>query len=150
MQKTKALNWLFPENVRRVEKQSTKVGRFLLGYMLKNFQRGPWSLSTPCVCQLPSSWPCHGWDSSHWLPAGAAVGFMGKDRIIKKSFNPSPASHEIRPLKKMPEACLCETLRLSLRGSEVRLFSECYMVRRESYIMKSNGILLIFSNQGNV
>ena len=34
-----------------------------------NFQRGPWSLSTPCVCQLPSSWPCHGRDSSHWLPA---------------------------------------------------------------------------------
>ena len=69
MQKTKALNWLFPENVRRVEKQSTKAGRFLLGYMLKNFQRGPWSLSTPCICQLPSSWPCHGWESSHWLPA---------------------------------------------------------------------------------
>ena len=41
MQKTKALNWLFPENVRRVEKQSTKAGRFLLGYMLRNFQRGP-------------------------------------------------------------------------------------------------------------
>ena len=74
MQKTKALNWLFPENVRRVEKQSTKTGRFLLGYMLRNFQRGPWSLSTPCVCQLPSSWPCHGRDSSHWLPANLPLG----------------------------------------------------------------------------
>ena len=31
----------FPKNVRRVEKQSTKTGRFLLGYMLRNFQRGP-------------------------------------------------------------------------------------------------------------
>ena len=42
MQRTNALNWLFPEKVRRVKKQSTKTGRFLLGYMLKNFQRGPW------------------------------------------------------------------------------------------------------------
>ena len=41
MQKTETLTWLFPENVRRVEKQSTKAGRCLLGYMLRNFQRGP-------------------------------------------------------------------------------------------------------------
>ena len=69
MQKTKARNWLFPENVRRVERQSTKAGRFLLGYMHRNLQRGPWSLNTPCVCQLPSSWPYHGRESSHLLPA---------------------------------------------------------------------------------
>ena len=30
MKKTKALSWLFPECVRRVEKQSTKAGRFLV------------------------------------------------------------------------------------------------------------------------
>ena len=30
MQKTKALSWLFPECVRKVEKQSTKAGRFLV------------------------------------------------------------------------------------------------------------------------
>ena len=41
MQKTNALNWLFPEKVRRVKKQSTKTGRFLLGYVPKNFQRDP-------------------------------------------------------------------------------------------------------------
>ena len=42
------------------------------------------------------------------------------------------------------EATLQQQQHLSLCGSEVRLFSECYMVRRESYIVKSNGILLEF------
>ena len=86
MQKTKALNWLFPENVRRVEKQSTKAGRFLLGYMLRNFQRGPWSLSTPCVCQLPFSWPCHRRDSSHWLPALQSMDGVAKSQTCLSDF----------------------------------------------------------------
>ena len=34
MQKTKALNWLFPENVRRVEKQSKKPADFCWGTCL--------------------------------------------------------------------------------------------------------------------
>ena len=42
------------------------------------------------------------------------------------------------------EATLQQQQHLSLCGSEVRLFSECYMVRRESYVVKSNGILLEF------
>ena len=37
MQKTKALNCLFPENVRRVEKQAYS---YFLGYMLRKYQGG--------------------------------------------------------------------------------------------------------------
>ena len=73
MQKTKALSWLFSREYQKSGKAEYKSWQifvfFLLGYMLRKFQGDPWSLITPCICQLPSSWPCHGWDSSHWLPA---------------------------------------------------------------------------------
>ena len=71
MQKTKALGWLFPECVRRVEKQSTKAGRFLvLGVHAQEMPGGtPEVWSHPGVCQLPPLWPCHGWGSSRLLPA---------------------------------------------------------------------------------
>ena len=62
----------FPENIRRVEKQSTKAGRFLFfcwGTCSGNARGNSEVWSRPCVCQLPSSWPCHRQDSSHWLPA---------------------------------------------------------------------------------
>ena len=72
MQKTKALSWLFSREYQKsgkAEYKSWQIFVFLLGYMLRKFQGDPWSLITTFVCQLPSSWPCHGWDSSHWLPA---------------------------------------------------------------------------------
>ena len=87
MQKTKALNWLFPENVRRVEKQSTKAGRFLLGYVLRNLQRGPWNLSTPCVCQLSSSWP-----SFFTLMKDSKHKWQGSPKITETRFSNSLVS----------------------------------------------------------
>ena len=71
MQKTKALSWLFPECVRRVEKQSTKAGRFFFlggGTCSGNTRGKAWDL-TRLAHQISAAWPCHGWDSSRWLPA---------------------------------------------------------------------------------
>ena len=68
MQKTKALIWLFPENIRRVKKQADS---YFGGAGCSGNSRGnPWSLITSlCFVRLPSAWPCHRRDSSRWLPA---------------------------------------------------------------------------------
>ena len=68
MQKTKAVIWLFPENIRRVEKQADS---YFLGSGCSGNSRGnPWSLFTSLhFVRLPSSWPSHGQDSSCWLLA---------------------------------------------------------------------------------
>ena len=60
--------WLFPENIRRVKKQADS---YFWGSGCSGNSRGnPWSLITSLgFVRLPSSWPCHGWDSSRWLPA---------------------------------------------------------------------------------
>ena len=53
MQKTKALSWLFPECVRRVEKQSTKAGRLcFFGYMLRKYQGENLRSDSPCPSDL--------------------------------------------------------------------------------------------------
>ena len=56
MQKTKALSWLFPECVRRVEKQSTKACRlcFFGGYLLRKYQGEALRFDSPCPSDL-----CH-------------------------------------------------------------------------------------------
>ena len=56
MQKTKALSWLFPECVRRVEKQSTKACRlcFFWGYLLRKYQGEALRFDSPCPSDL-----CH-------------------------------------------------------------------------------------------
>ena len=71
MQKTKALSWLFPECVRRVEKQSTKAGRFFVwrvGTCSGNTRGTPWDL-TRLARQMSAAWPCHGWGSSTLAPS---------------------------------------------------------------------------------
>ena len=76
----RGFNWNIPFKCRRLKpwfdffqriSEEWKSRQILIfwGYMLRKCQGAPWSLITPCICQLPSSWPCHGWDSSHWLPA---------------------------------------------------------------------------------
>ena len=65
MQKTKALIWLFPENVRRVEKQADSG---FWGTCSGNTRGKTWGL-TRLAHQASATWPCHGWDSSHWLLA---------------------------------------------------------------------------------
>ena len=68
MQKTKALIWLFPENIKRVKKQADSY--FWGGGCSGNSRENPWSLITSLhFVRLPSSWPCHRQDSSRWLLA---------------------------------------------------------------------------------
>ena len=71
MQKTKALSWLFPECVRRVEKHNTitQADSYLGGTCSGNTRGKTWGL-TRLATQASAAWPCHGWDSSHWFPAG--------------------------------------------------------------------------------
>ena len=70
----------FPENIRRVEKQSTKASRFLvLGVHAQEMPGGtPEVWSRSCVCQLLPSWPCQRWDSSRWLPAPLHMGLHSR------------------------------------------------------------------------
>ena len=62
MQKTKALNWLFPECVRRVEKYSTRrqaYSYFLGGTCSGNTRGKTWDLTRPCtsdLCHMTLSW----------------------------------------------------------------------------------------------
>ena len=67
MQKTKALSWLFPENIRRVGKQ---VDSYFWGGGCSGNSRGnPWSLIMSLrFVRLPSTWPCHRRDFSCWPP----------------------------------------------------------------------------------
>ena len=61
MQKTKALRWLFPECVRRVEKYNTirQAYSYFGGYMLRKYQGKTWDLTRPCtsdLCRMTLSW----------------------------------------------------------------------------------------------
>ena len=66
MQKAKALIWLFPENIRRVKKQADSY--FLGGGCSGNYRGKTWGLISLGIRAL-ATWPCHGWNSSLWLPA---------------------------------------------------------------------------------
>ena len=70
MQKTKALSWLFPECVRRVEKYNTirQAYSYFGGTCSGNTRGKTWDL-TRLAHQISATWPCHGWDSSRCLPA---------------------------------------------------------------------------------
>ena len=52
MQKTKALSWLFPECVRRVEKQSRPADFWFWGYMLRKYQGDTLRSNSPCPLDL--------------------------------------------------------------------------------------------------
>ena len=90
MQETKALIWLFSENIRRVEKQADSF--FWGGGGCSGNSRGnPWSLILSLrFVRLPSTWPCHGWDSSRWPPAKDFI--LGGSQITADS----DCSHEIK------------------------------------------------------
>ena len=66
MQKAKALSWLFPENIRRVEKQADSY--FWGGRCSGNSRGKTWGLISLAIRAL-ATWPCHRWNSSRWLPA---------------------------------------------------------------------------------
>ena len=90
MQKTKVLSWLFPENIRRVEKQADSYfggGRYMLRKCQGENLRSDW----PCH-QSSAAWPCHGWNSSRWLPTQIHVHWVSD--VIQPSHllsSPSPA-----------------------------------------------------------
>ena len=62
-----------PVNDRRVGGKHNTVKQAdsgLGGWMLRNFQGESLKPITSLrFVRLPSAWPCHGWDSSRWLPA---------------------------------------------------------------------------------
>ena len=71
MQKTKALRWLFPECVRRVEKYNTirQAYSYFWGVHAQEIPGGKPEIWLDLAHQISAAWPCHRWDSSRWLPA---------------------------------------------------------------------------------
>ena len=66
MQKTKALNWLFPGNVRRVEKQAHSYFGVVHAQEMPGGKPEIW---LDLAHQISAAWPCHGWDFLRWLLA---------------------------------------------------------------------------------
>ena len=65
MQKTTALSWLFSECVRRVEMQADS---YFGGVHAQEIPGGKPEIWLDLAHQISAAWPCHGWDSSRWLP----------------------------------------------------------------------------------
>ena len=71
------------ESITQYSRQTLVLG----GGWSENSRGNPWSLITSLrFARLPSSWPCHGWDSSRWLPANSDL-LMDSPGFLKASLH---------------------------------------------------------------
>ena len=81
-----------PVNDRRVVGKHNTVKQAdsgLGGWMLRNFQGESLKLIMSLrFVRLPSAWPCHGWDSSCWLPAEVGCHFLLQGPFSTQGLNP--------------------------------------------------------------